>query len=113
ADAGEHIAQRITQRHCQSSLPAGLDEAGDDPRIAEFTKRDARHAELAINGARATGHLAAIADAGLGAVARHRRQLELSPETLIERLRLIHHDRLQRLALGGIAGSQPTAVVVL
>ena len=62
ADTGEHIAQRIIDRHRVPSLPAGLHEARNEPLGAELAERDARHAELAVIGPRASGDLTAIPD---------------------------------------------------
>src|SRR5690606_11006954 len=68
------------------SLPAGLHEAGHQAQRSEFAKRDTRHVELAVVAARTPRHRAAIADARLGGVARHLRQLQLCGEALFHRL---------------------------
>src|SRR5690349_8023483 len=78
-------------------LPAGLDEAGDQAGGAELAQGDAGHAELAIVGARATGDLAAVADAGRVRVAGNLGQLEARVETLLHGLRLVVGDRQQAL----------------
>src|SRR5690606_28676322 len=97
------IAEGITHGHGSALLPAGLDEARDQAVVAEFAQRYAAHLELAIVGTRTTGHLATIADAGPGRVARQRGELELRTETLLDRLVLVHDDRLERRAPGRVA----------
>src|SRR6478609_982220 len=95
------------------SLPARLDQARDLAVIAEITKRDARYFELAIIGARTAGDFAAVADADLGRVARQGGKLELSAEALLQRLGLIHDDRLESGTLGGVLVRKLAAPVVL
>src|SRR5690606_12346957 len=70
ADAGEHIAQRISHGHSTVSLPARLDDARHLAEAAQITKRDTRHLELAIESARATGDFATVTDTRLRAIAR-------------------------------------------
>ena len=53
-----------------SPLPARLDHAGDLAGRGQFAQRDARQLELAIEGARAAGQLAAVADARLASELR-------------------------------------------
>src|SRR5690606_15785862 len=114
ADAGEHIAERIIQSHDRLSLPARLDQAWNQALVAQFTQRDTRHAELAVECARPPRHQATIADAVAGRIARQRGKLELSAKTLVHRLGLIHDDGLERTALGGEAGHHlPTLLVLL
>src|SRR3546814_20416113 len=70
ADAGEHIAQRISHGHSTVSLPARLDNARHPAEAAQITKRDTRHLELAIESARTTGDFTTVADTRLRAIAR-------------------------------------------
>src|SRR5690606_31668531 len=72
ANAGEHIAEGITKGHRSSSLPARLDQAGNQAVIAEFAQRYTAHLELAVECTRTAGNLATVADAGLGRIARKR-----------------------------------------
>src|SRR5215467_11831223 len=65
-----------------SSLPARLDQPGDQPLGAKFPYRDAAHFQFAVIGARAARHLAAVADANRRAVARQRRKLDGGLEAL-------------------------------
>src|SRR6185312_9868308 len=96
-----------------ASLPARLDQAWDLAVIAEITQRDTRYFKLAIIGARTAGHFAAVADAGLGRVARHRGKLQLSAKALFHRLGLIHDDRLEGRAPCGVLVHELAAVVIL
>src|SRR6185437_2746276 len=80
ADAGQHVGDRISKAHRCLSLPARLDHAGDLPEIAELTQRDAAQLQLAIVGARATGHLAAITHTARSRITRQGRELELRGE---------------------------------
>src|SRR5271157_1327259 len=75
-----------------SSLPARFDEARDEALVAELPDGDARHLHLAIEPARAAGHLTAVSNANRGAVARQRRQLDARLETLLHRTRLVVGD---------------------
>src|SRR5690606_12000082 len=113
ANAGEHIAEGITKGHRSSSLPARLDQAGNQAVIAEFAQRYTAHLELAVECTRTAGNLATVADAGLGRIARKRGQLELCAEALFHRLGLIHNDRLQFRTLSGILIDELTAPIIL
>src|ERR1700719_107102 len=94
-------------------LPARLHEPGNQALGAEFTQRDAAELVLAIDRARASGHLAAIADARGRRIARHFGKLQGRREALFHRLLLVGDDRLQLRALwGGVLG-HPLAPVVL
>src|SRR4051812_48445005 len=77
------------------SLPARLDHAGDLAGRGEFAQRDARQLELAIVGARAPGHRAAIADARRRRVARQFGKLELRGETVLRRRVAVSRQCLQ------------------
>src|SRR5580700_2893744 len=95
------------------SLPARLDEAGDQALRAEIPHRDAAHLELAVISARAARHLAAVADARRRAVARQCGELEGGLEALLERPSLVTGDRLEARPLAGELLGQPAAPVVL
>src|SRR5258708_25802006 len=81
-------------------LPARLDHARNLAGRSEFTERDPREFEFAIDRARTSGQLTTIADARRRRVARHLGELQPGGETLL----LIHvhvvGDRLQTRALG-------------
>src|SRR5687768_8025606 len=95
------------------SLPARLHEAGDQALRAEFPQGDARHAELAVIGARPARDLAAIADAGRIGVAREFRQLQARLEALLHGFPLVIGDGEEPLALGRILLDHALAPVVL
>src|SRR5208337_884180 len=96
------------------SSPARLDQAGDQALVAQFANRDARHLHLAVEAARTAGHLAAVAHAHDGAVARQRRQPEAGLEALLHRPRLVVGDVEQALAPAGeFLGQALLAQVVL
>src|SRR5690606_38874386 len=63
ADAGQHIADRISKAHRCLSLPARLDHAGHLPEVSELAQRNAAELELAIVAARTTREFATVADA--------------------------------------------------
>src|SRR6185312_9733979 len=113
ADAGKHIAERIVHGHRKSSLPARLDQARHEAGGAKIAHRDTRHAKFAVIGARTPRDLAAVADTRGRRVARHRRQLQLRLEALLDRQLLVHDDGLQLLALGRVTLHERAAVLVL
>src|SRR5690606_8814365 len=76
-------------------------------------QRHARHAELAIVCPRTARHLTAVSHPRLRRIARQGGKLDLRPETLLDRLALIHDDRLERCALGCIAVHELAAFLVL
>src|SRR5215468_6709784 len=90
-----------------SSLPARLDQPGDQSLGAKFPHSDAAHFQLAIIGPRTAGHLAAVTDAGRRAVARHSRKLHGRIETLLKRLALVAGDRLEPRPLAGVLLGEP------
>src|SRR5580693_1891604 len=79
----------------RSSLPARLQQARDQPLRAELPQRDSRQLVLAVEAARPPGHLAAVADAGGGRVARQFGELKRSSKALLDRLGLVLHDRFE------------------
>src|SRR5690606_28112726 len=103
ADTSEHIAQGISHCHVPVSLPARLDDARHLAEIAQFAKRNTRHLEFAIECARAARDFATVANAGLGAVARHFGKLQGRLEALLDRESLVLDDRLEGGALGSLA----------
>src|SRR5258708_32871654 len=76
-------------------LPARPDQARDQPLCAQGSKRDARKLELAVVGARASGNLATVANAGRRRVTRHFRELERGREPLLHRSVLVTRNRFQ------------------
>src|SRR5438270_738403 len=80
------------------SLPARLHEAGDETLRPELTQRDARHLHLAIIGARAAGHVAAIADAHGCGIARQIGKPDARFEALFHRQLFVVRNRLQLVA---------------
>src|SRR5690242_3957191 len=78
----------------RSPSPARLHEAGDETLRPELAQRNAAHFELAIVGARAPGHLAAIAHAVLRRIARQLGELQRRGKTLLHRHGLITRDFL-------------------
>src|SRR6201996_6981223 len=97
----------------RSSLPARLHEPGNQALGAEFTQRDAAELVLAIDRARTTGHLAAVADPGRRRIARHFGELQGRREALFHRLGLVGDDRLQPGARGGRVLGHALAPVIL
>src|SRR5215470_16454003 len=96
-----------------SSLPARLDQSGDQPLGAEFSNRDAAHLQLAVIAPCTAGHLTSIADTRRRAVARQGRELDGCVETFLERLILIACDRPETRPLAGKLLGQPAPPVVL
>src|SRR5262245_52787471 len=92
-------------------LPARLDHARDQTLGGQLTQLVAAHLELAVVAASAARDLAAIADADLGAVARHLGQLQARCKALLGGTLQIVGDRLQALALGSVLGDQLAAAV--
>src|SRR3954463_8651329 len=68
------------------SLPARLDEAGNQPLRTVFAHRDAAHLVLAIDRARAAGDLATVADPGRRRIARQFGELQGCRKALLHRL---------------------------
>src|SRR5580658_6604418 len=81
-----------------SPLPARLDHAGDLAGRGELAQRNARELEFAVVAARASGELAAVADARRRGVARHLRELEARREAVLGRQRAVVGDRLEARA---------------
>src|SRR5258706_12749157 len=95
-------------------LPARLHEPGNQALGAKFTQRDAAELVLAIDRARASGHLAAIADPGCRRIARHLGELQRRRKPLFHRLLLVGDDGLELRALGrGVLGHLLAPVVLL
>src|SRR6516164_10096912 len=84
------------------SLPARLDQAGDQPLGAEIPKRDARQPVLAVEAARPARYLATIANTGSRGVARQFRQLQGRSESFLHRLALVAGNGPQPTAPTGI-----------
>src|ERR1700687_3561417 len=82
-------------------LPARLHEPGNQALGAEFTQRDAAELVLAIDRARTSGHLAAIANPRGRRIARHFGELERGREPFFHGLFLVGDDGLQLRAPGG------------
>src|SRR3954468_659293 len=82
----------------RSSLPARLDEAGDQALGAELAERDAAEPELAVIGARTARHLATVTDAGGRRITRHLGELERRREPVFHRLLLVMRNRFQSRA---------------
>src|SRR6202142_657126 len=82
-------------------LPARFHEAGNQALGAEVAQRDTAETMLAVIAARATGELAAIANARGRGIARQFGKLEGSGETLLHRQRLIAGDLLELAATIG------------
>src|ERR1043165_6795508 len=97
----------------RSSLPARLHEAGDHPLRPEFAQRDAAHLELAVVGARATGHFAAIAHADLRGVAPQFGKLQRRGKTPRQRNVAVARDLLEFLAPARKALGHPCPPLVL
>src|SRR5690606_11336070 len=92
---------------------AGVHEARHQAVVAQFTKRDTAHLELAVVTTRATGDFTTVADADFRRIARKSGKFELCTKTLFNRIRLIHDGSLQGRALGRIAVHELTALVIL
>src|SRR5262245_48188322 len=106
-------ADRRAGRSSLASLPARLGHAGDQALARQLAQHVAAHLELAVVAARAPGQLAPVANARRRRVARHLGQLETGRETLLARLVQVVGKLLQPLPLGGVAGHQLPAVIVL
>src|SRR5687768_14775316 len=85
------------------SSPARLNEAGDQAFVPQFAERDTGHLHLAVHRTRTARDFATQFDACLRRVARQGSQLEARFEALLNRLRLVVGNRLQRGALCGEA----------
>src|SRR3954471_12360751 len=77
------------------SLPARLDEAGNQPLRTVFAHRDAAHLVLAIDRARPAGDLAAVANPGRRRIARQLGELQGRREALLHRLLPVGDDGLE------------------
>src|ERR1700754_83525 len=96
------------------SLPARLDEAGNQPLRAVFTHRDAAHLVLAIDRARTSGDFAAVANPGRRRIARQLGELQRRREALFHRLLLVGDDGLELRPLGrSVLGHLLPPVVLL
>src|SRR5580658_3842799 len=82
----------------RSPLPARLHEARNQAFVAQLTQRNTAHLELAIVGARTARHLATIAHAIGGAVARQFGELQPRLEPLLHRIGFAVGDIEQTLA---------------
>src|SRR6185503_17760407 len=97
----------------RSSLPARLQQAGNQALGAELAERDARQLVLAIDRARPPGDFATVAVADRRRIARQLGQLQGRSESLFHRLGLVHDDRLQPRAAAGKFLRQLLSPVVL
>src|SRR3954447_1330573 len=97
----------------RSSLPARLHEAGNQALGAELAERDARQLVLAVDRARAPGHLATVAITLWRRVTRQLSHLHGRREALFHRLGFVHGNRLQPRTAGGVLLRQLLAPVVL
>src|SRR5262245_37356852 len=98
----------------RSSLPARLEQAGDQPLRAQLPQRDARELELAVVAARPARKLAAIAHPVGRRVARQLRKLECGGEPLLHRLGLVARNGLQpRPPAGKFLAQLAPAIVLL
>src|SRR5262249_30619800 len=96
-----------------SSLPARLDQPGDEPLGAKFPYGDAAHCQFAVIGPWPAGHLAAVADTRSRPVARQSCKPDGSIETLFKRLVLVAGDCLEARPLAGVLLGKPASPVVL
>src|SRR4029079_17797274 len=97
----------------RSSLPARLQQAGDQALGAELAGRDARQLVLAVDRARPPGDFATVAVADRRRITRQLCQLQGRSEALFHRLGLVHDDRLEPRAAAGILLCQLLSPVVL
>src|SRR5579883_1335647 len=113
ADAGEHVTQRVRHGHGGAPfLPACLGHAGDLARRGQLAQHVPAELELAVIAARAAGQLAAQPHPHLRAVTRKLGKFERRLEAVLHRTRTIHHDRLQRGALGLVTRGHARAHLV-
>src|SRR5262249_36550605 len=84
------------------SSPARLHKTRNEALGAKLPQRDTAELVLAIDGARATGQLAAVAITVLGRVARQLGELQRRRKALFHRLGLVHGDRLQARPAAGV-----------
>src|SRR3712207_2556224 len=114
ADARQHVPEGIGQRHAVlPPLPARLDHAGDLAGVSQLPQHVPAQLKLAVIAPRAARQLAAQPHAVPRAVARELRQLERRVEAVLHRQRAVHHDVLQRAALGRVQLGQRLAPLVL
>src|SRR6516165_3714100 len=97
----------------RASLPARLQQSGDQPLGAKLPQRDARQFMLAVKAARSARQLAAIANARGRGVARQFGELERSGKALLDGFSLIASDRFELRAPAGIFLSHAAAPIVL
>src|SRR6478735_11207396 len=97
----------------RKSLPARLDDAGDQALVGQLPEHDPRQAELAVISARTAGQLAAVANPGRVPVARQFSHLQTRDQALGLVLRLIVRDRLQLRVLRRILLDELLATLVL
>src|SRR5205823_4465390 len=95
------------------SLPARLDEAGDQSFGAELPQCNARQLVLAVEPARPARYLASIADPGLRRVARQFRELERRREALFHGFGLVARNCSEPGAPRRMLFAQPSPSIVL
>src|SRR5262245_2046756 len=96
-----------------TSSPARLHQTGDQSLGPEVAQGDARQLELAVVAARPARHLAPIANAGGGRVARQLCELQRRREPLLHGLGLVARNRLQPRAAALMLLAQPASSIVL
>src|SRR4051812_32687501 len=84
------------------SSPARLHEAGNEALGAKLAERDAAQLVLAVNRARAAGHLAAVAIASRRRIARQFGHFQSRGKPLLHRSGLVHGNRFQPRPATGI-----------
>src|SRR5690242_2895767 len=97
----------------RKSLPARLDDAGDQALVGQLPEHDPRQAELAVISARAAGQLAAVANPRGIPVARQLGHLQARDEALGLVLRLVVRDRLELRVLRSLLLDELPATLVL
>src|SRR6516225_5670477 len=97
----------------RASLPARLQQSGDQPFGAKLPQRDARQFMLAVKAARPACQLAAIANSRGRGVTRQFGELERSGKALLDGFSLIASDRFEPRASAGILLRHAAAPIVL
>src|SRR5262249_37421773 len=110
--AGDEIADGIVQVHLISPLPARLHDAGSLALGGQVTERDTADAELAVEAARTTGDLTAIAETRRRGIARQLREREARGKPLFQRERFVERLSLQARTLGRVALRHLGALVI-
>src|SRR5207244_1331338 len=85
----------------RAPLPARLQKAGNQALGAEIPERNAAELVLAIEGARAAGHFAAVAHPRRRRVARQFGELQRGRETFLDRPLAVARNRLEPDAPAG------------